>query len=173
MRSHVRSFMVSLGAIAWIGGGLPLLVFGQMGQMAEPTEHGTKTVGGLEITLLTAPPLAQAQMAKMMPGMSEMKGMGRMGGMQQAPSMAAMGGQPTHWIGVVVRDLKDDRVMPGLEITLIAQKGGWTRNVTLMPMPGSYGSNITLLSRASYEIRARISPPGRPPVEAGFDLEYR
>lgn len=197
MRRDVRLFIASLVAAAWVGSGWPPFASSQMGpmggqapgppdQMAEPTEHGRKTLGGLEITLLTAPPLSPDQMAKMMPGMGEMKGMGPMGGMQQMPSpgsmkkrmgpmqgMGGMEGQPTHWIGVLVRDLKDDRVMPGLEITLTAQKGGWARNVTLMPMPGSYGANIALPSRGGYEVHVRISLTGRPPVEAAFDLDYR
>lgn len=132
----------------------------------EPTEHGTKQAGGLAVTLLSAPPLSPEAMQKMMPGMGGMKGMQGMG------SMMAMGaGQPTHWIGVVVRDLKDDRVVPGLPITLTARKDGLSRTVTLMWMPGSYGANISLPEKGHYAVTVSIARPGQP-VSLVFDFEY-
>jgi len=155
--------------------------------MAEPTEHGTKTVGGLEITLVAAPPLSQEQMAKMMPGMGEMKGMGPMGGMQQMPpmgpmkkgmapmkGMGPMGSQPTHWIGVIVRDAKTDAAVQNLPITLTARKGQWIQTVNLMPMPGSYGANITLPEKGTYDIAVKVNraAPGKP-VEASYNFTFK
>ena len=198
MRSDIRLFIASLVASAWLTSGWPPLASSQMGpmgrqapspmsQMAEPTEHGTKTVGGLEITLVAAPPLSQEQMAKMMPGMGEMKGMGPMGGMQQMPpmgpmkkgmapmkGMGPMGSQPTHWIGVIVRDAKTDAAVQNLPITLTARKGQWIQTVNLMPMPGSYGANITLPEKGTYDIAVKVNraAPGKP-VEASYNFTFK
>lgn len=138
----------------------------------EPTEHGTKQAGGLAVTLLSAPPLSPEAMQRMMPGMGGMQGMGGM--MRGMPGMGGMGeteARPTHWIGVVVRDLKDSRVVQGLSITLTAQKGSEARTVTLMPMPGSYGANISLPEKGRYAVTAIIARPGQP-VDLAFDFEY-
>lgn len=136
----------------------------------EPTEHGTKQAGGLAVTLLSAPPLSPEAMQKMMPGMGGMKGMQGMEGMM--PGMGGMGApQPTHWIGVVVRDAKTDGVVQGLQVTLTALKGGVTRTVKLMPMPGSYGTNISLPEKGRYTVTVSIARPGQP-VSLAFDFEY-
>lgn len=198
MRKEFSLLSVGLVAIALIGSAWPPLASSQMGlmggqrpgpmgQMAEPTEHGTKTVGGLEITLVAAPPLSQDQMARMMPGMGEMKGMGPMGGMQQMPpmgpmkkgmapmkGMGPMGGQPTHWIGVIVRDAKTDAAVQNLPITLTARKGQWIQTVNLMPMPGSYGANITLSEKGTYEIAVKVNraAPGKP-VETSYNFTFK
>ncbi len=202
MSAHVTSLLVGLAVIAWVGGAQAPPAFSQMGQMggqprgpmgqmAEPTEHGTKTVSDLEITLLAAPPLSPGQMAKMMPempqGMGEMKGMGPMGGMQQMPpmgpmkkgmgsmqGMGPMGGQPTHWIGVIVRDAKTDAAVRDLPITLTARKGQWTQTVNLMPMPGSYGANITLPGRGTYEVTVKINRAApEASAEASYDFTFK
>ncbi|MBI2001627.1 MAG: iron transporter [candidate division NC10 bacterium] len=160
MRKDVWLFLVSLLASACIGSGWPTPASGQTGPMGgprpgpmpqtvEPTEHGTKTVGDLEITLVSALPLSQEQMAKMMPGI------GPMGGMPAMPSM----GPATHWIGVIVHSLKDGRVVPDLQITLTAQKRRLSRTVTLMPMPGSYGANISLPEKGRYKVTVTIARP--------------
>ncbi|MBI3120650.1 MAG: hypothetical protein HYZ03_00030, partial [candidate division NC10 bacterium] len=136
MGRDVRLLVASLAVITWVGGVRLPSAYAQMApmggqaagttvQMAEPTEHGTRTVGGLEVTLLTAPPLTQEQMAKMMPGM--MQGMGGMQG------MGAMAGQPTHWIGIVLRDANSDAVVRNLPISLTARKDQWMQTVNLMP----------------------------------------
>jgi len=174
MRRDVRLLVASLAVVTWVGGARLPSAYTQMGpmggqaagtraRMAEPTEHGTRTVGGLEITLLTAPPLAQEQMAKMMPGM--MQGMGGMQG------MGAMGGQPTHWIGVIVRDVREDGVVPDLQITLAARKDGLARTVTLMPLPGSYGANISLPEKGRFNVTVTITRPGQP-LNVPFDFDY-
>lgn len=173
MRKGSSLLPASLVAIALIGGGWPPGASGEMGpmggqppgpmgQMADPTEHGTKTIGGLEITLVSAPPLSREQMAKMMPGM------GPMGGMPAMPSM----GPATHWIGVIVRDVKEDRVVPDLQIRLTAQKGGLSRTVTLMPMPGSYGANISLPERGRYMVTVTIARPVSA-LTVTFELENK
>lgn len=140
-----------------------------------PTEHGTKQVGGLEVTLLSASPLSPEEVQQMMPGMGGMGGMQGMGGMMRGmPGMGGMGGAeapPTHWIGVIVWDLKDDRAAPSLPITLTAQKGGLTRTVTLMAMRGSYGANINLPEKGHYTATVSIARPGQP-VSVVFDFEY-
>lgn len=139
----------------------------------EPTEHGTKQVGGLEVTLLSAPPLSPADMQRMMPGMGGMGGMQGMGGMMRGKPEMGMGerpAEPTHWIGVVVRDL-NDRAMQDLDITLTAKRSGLTRTVKLMPMPGSYGANISLPEKGRYAVRIAIARPERP-VDATFDFDY-
>lgn len=172
MGRDVRLLVASLAVITWVGGVRLPSAYAQMApmggqaagttvQMAEPTEHGTRTVGGLEVTLLTAPPLTQEQMAKMMPGM------GPMGGMPAMPSM----GPVTHWIGVIVHSLKDGRVVPDLQITLTAQKRRLSRTVTLMPMPGSYGANISLPEKGRYKVTVSIALPGQP-LSVAFDFDY-
>ncbi len=198
MRKEFSLRSVGLVALALIGSAWPPLASsqmgpmggqrpGSMGQMAEPTEHGTKTVGGLEITLVAAPPLSQDQMARMMPGMGEMKGMGPMGGMQQMPpmgpmkkgmapmkGMVPMAGQPTHWIGVIVRDAKTDAAVQNLPITLTARKGQWIQTVNLMPMPGSYGANITLPEKGTYEIAVKVNRAASgKPVEASYNFTFK
>ncbi len=141
-----------------------------------PTEHGMKQADGLEVTLLSAPPLSAEQMQKMMPGMGGMGGMPGMGGMMQGmPQMGGMGGAevpPTHWIGVIVRDMKDDRVVADLPITLTARKAEITRTVKLMPMPGSYGANISLPEKGRYMMTVTITRAGQPAqITFGFDYQ--
>lgn len=87
-----------------------------------PTAHGTKQADGLEVTLISVPPLSPEEMQRMMPGMGGMGGMQGMGSMMRGmPGMGGGEAPPTHWIGVLVRDLKDDRVVRGLPITLTAR----------------------------------------------------
>ncbi len=137
----------------------------------QPTEHGTKRVDGLEVTLLTAPPLSSAQMQQMMRNGGGMKGMGGMMGGQQG--MAGMpGGVPTHWIGVIVRDLNDDRAVQDAAVTLTAKKDGVTRTVKLMPMPGSYGANVTLPERGRYTVTVIIGQGGQR-REVAFPFDYQ
>jgi hypothetical protein len=158
---------------------LPVTVAAQ-----EPIEHGTKQADGLEITLLSRPPLSPAEMQQPTPGMGGMGGMQGMGGMMRGmqgmegvrgmPGTGSMGGgaaQPTHWIGVVVRDLRDDRVLQNLQVALSARKGGVTRTVQLMPMPGSYGAHISLPEKGRYNVLVGISRPGRP-LNVAFELNY-
>lgn len=146
-----------------------------------PTEHGRKQADGVEVTLLSAPPLSPAEMQQTMPGTGGMGGMqgesgtqGMGGMMRDMPRMGGMGGaqtQPTHWIGVVVRDLKEDRVVPGLQVTLAAQKGGLIRTVTLMPMPGSYGAHISLPEKGRYMVTVTLAPSGHP-LNVAFEFDY-
>lgn len=89
--------------------------------------------------------------------------------------MGGMGGaeaKPTHWIGVVVRDLKDDRVVSDLDVTLTAQKGSLTRTVKLMPMPGSHGTHIGLPEKGRYTVTVVIARPANP-VKVAFELDYK
>jgi hypothetical protein len=140
------------------------------------TEHGTQHADGLEITLISAAPLSPEQMQQMMRGMggrSGMKGMGgMMSGMPGRGGMAGAEGPPTHYIGVLVSDLKDARVVHGLQVTLTARKDGLTRTVTLMPMPGSYGANISLPEKGRYTVTVTIARPENP-VSVAFDFEYQ
>lgn len=114
----------------------------------------------------------------MMPGMSGMGGMQEMmrgmrgmeGMMRGMPGMGA--GAPTHWIGVFVRDLKEDRVVQGLQITLTARKGDVARTATLMPMRGSYGANISLPEKGRYTVTVAIARPENP-VSVAFDFDYQ
>lgn len=126
----------------------------------EPTVHGTKQVDGLEVTLLSALPLSPEEMQKLMPGMGSMQGMQQM--MRGMPGMGPAEGQPTHWIGVIVRDVKDDRVVQGLEITLTPRRDNVAQGVTLMPMPGSYGANISLPEKGRYTVTVTIAQPEKP-----------
>lgn len=148
-------------------------------------EIGTRQVDGLEVTLLSAPP---TEMRQPMPGMSGMQGMGGgtqgMGGMRGTggmmgkgsgmgmPGMGTGGSQtePTHFLGVVVRDAGQDATVRGLRITLTARKGAWSQTVRLMPMPGSYGAHMTLPEQGRYAITVTIDRPGRP-AEATFELD--
>lgn len=167
---HVRAIL-AMCAMAGLTAFLPAAASAQ-----EPTEHGTKVVGGLEITLLSRPPLSPAEAQQMMPGMGGMGGMQGMGGMMRG--MQGMEGmmrgmaQPTHWIGVVVRDLKDNGVVPDLQVTLTAQKGALTRSVKLMSMPGSYGAHISLPEKGQYAVTAAIARPGQP-LQVAFELDYK
>jgi len=137
----------------------------------EPTVHGTTQVGGLEVTLLSSAPLSPQEMQKAMPGMGGMGGMERMQEMMRGmPGMGGTEAQLTHWIGVVVRDLKDDRVVQGLDITLTAQKGMLTRTAKLMPMPGSYGANIGLPEKGRYTVTVTVARPGQP-LTVPFEFE--
>jgi len=95
-----------------------------------------------------------------------------MGDMPGMGGMAGAEGPPTHYIGVLVSDLKDGRVMHGLHVTLTARKDGLTRTVTLMPMPGSYGANIRLLEKGRYTVTVTIARPENP-VRVAFDFEYQ
>ncbi|MBI2154198.1 MAG: hypothetical protein HYU24_10905 [Candidatus Rokubacteria bacterium] len=142
----------------------------------EPTVHGSKQADALEIALLTSPPLSPEEMQQTMPGMG---GTGAMQGMPQMmrgmPGMGGMRGeadQPTHWIGVIVRDLKDDRMVQGLDITLTAQKGQLTRTVALMAMPGSYGANISLPEKGRYTVTVTIDRPGQP-ARVAFEFDSK
>ncbi len=168
------SRLEALVAIFAIAGCLAVLPTAALAQ--GPIEQGTKQVGGLEVTLLSAPPLSPAEMQQMMPGMGGMGGMQGMGSMMRGmPGMGGMGGgpaQPTHWIGVIIRDLKDGRVVPDLKITLSAQKDGLTRNAALMPMPGSYGANISLLEKGRYLVTITIGRQGQP-LQVAFEFDYR
>jgi len=150
---------------------------------SEPTEHGMKQAGGLAVTLLSAPPLSPEEMQRMMPGMSGgMQGMGGMpggnlGGMMGGKGMGGMmsgqgQGAPTDWIGVVVRDVKDDRAVQDLDITLVATKGGLTRTAKLMPMPGSYGANISLPEKGRYTVTITVARPGQP-VSVAFPFDHK
>lgn len=150
---------------------------------SEPTEHGMKQAGGLEVTLLSAPPLSPEEMQRMMPGMSGgMQGMGgmpggNMGGMMGGKGMGGMmsgqgQGAPTDWIGVVVRDVKDDRAVQDLDITLVATKGGLMRTAKLMPMPGSYGANISLPEKGRYTVTITVARPGQP-VSVVFPFDHK
>jgi hypothetical protein len=158
--------LARLSVVVW----LALLAAASSAQ--EPADYGTKRAGGLEITLLAAPPLTAEQMQKMMPGMGGMPGMPSMGGMPGMGKMEGMQGQPTHWIGVFVRDAKTDAAMQNLDITLTAQKGDVSRTVTLMPMPGSYGANISLPEKGQYHMRVRVNRPEQP-VQVDFEFVYQ
>jgi len=153
----------------------------QAPETREPTEHGTKQAGGLEVTLVSTPPLSAEAMQRMMPGMSGgTQGMGGiqggMGGMMGGKGMGGMmsgqgQGAPTHWIGVIVRDVKEDRVVQDLDITLTAKKGGLGWTAKLMPMPGSYGANISLPEKGLYTVTVTIVRPGQP-VSVGFPFNH-
>lgn len=165
-----------------IAGGL-LALLPMTAPAQDVTEHGTKRAGGLEITLLSRPPLSATEMQETVPGMGEMRGMQGMGSMMRGMEgmegmMGRMGGmgraeaQPTHWIGVVVRDLKDDRVVPDFQITLTTRKGSLIKTVKLMPMPGSYGAHISLPEKGRYAMTVAIARPGQP-VEVAFEFDYK
>lgn len=166
-------------AMATVVSVLPATAPGQ-----EPTEHGTKRAQGLEVTLLSAAPLSPADMQRMMSGMGGTGGMGGMAGqsgmqgmggmMRGMPGMGGMGAgeaQPTHWIGVIVRDMRGGRVVPDLDVSLAVRKGAVTRTVKLMPMPGSYGANIGLPEKGRYSVLVAIARPGDP-LNVAFDLDY-
>ncbi len=175
---HVMRRMAS-GALATL---VILGVFtaGARGQMMpparEPVEHGTMRAGDLEVTLLTAPPISPEQIRQHMPAMGTMQGKGGMQGMggMRGPmgSLGGADGPPTHWIGVIVRNAKDDGVVPNADVTLTAKKGEVTRTVKLMPMPGSYGANINLPEKGRYAVTVRVVDGGRA-HNAAFDLDYR
>lgn len=144
---------------------------------ASVKELGSKTSGGLEITLVSAPPRSQEEMKEMMKqmGQKEMqnmmkeKGMGGvmgMGGMMEIPSEPA-----THWLGVIVLDSKTKKFVPNLKVSLTA-KGKVTRKVDLMSMPGSYAQNISLPS-GKYDITVKVDFPQekKKAVEVRFKLE--
>jgi hypothetical protein len=95
-----------------------------------------------------------------------------MSGMPAMGGMAGVEAPPTHYIGVLVSDLKDSTVEHGLQITLTARKAGLTRTVTLMPMPGSYGANISLPEKGRYTVAVTIARPENP-VSIAFDFEYQ
>lgn len=170
-RIHV---MLMIGAMAG------LLAVASAGALAqEATEVGSQRSDDLEITLLSAPPLSPSEMERMMRGMGGMQGPSGMQGMKGMkggmPSMGGMGGgegQATHYIGVIVRDVKADRVVHGLDLTLTAQNGGVTRTVKLMPMPGSYGANVSLPRKGTYVVTVTIARPGQP-AAAAFEFVYK
>jgi len=149
------------------------------GNQGEPVEHGTKRVGGLEVTLLSAAPLSAEDLERMMSGMGGSGGMPATGGMsgmggpmRGMPGAGGMGTaeRPTHWIGVVVRDVKTDRMVPDLDVTLTARKGGLSRAVKLMPMPGSYGANLGLPEKGRYTVTVTLVRAGaRHTVDFEFD----
>lgn len=98
-----------------------------------------------------------------------------MGGMQGMSGMRGMRGDEgklTHWIGVIVRDAKDGGVVPNADVTLTAKKGDLTRTVKLMPMPGSYGANISLPGKGRYAVMVRVAHAGQA-QNAAFDLDDR
>lgn len=169
--------MKYLGAILTLVGIAGLLaVLPAASAAQEPTVHGSKQADGLEIALLTSPPLSPEEMQKTMPGMG---GTGATQGMQQMmrgmPGMGGMRGeadQPTHWIGVIVRDLKDDRMVQGLDITLTAQRGQLTRTVTLMAMPGSYGAHISLPEKGRYAVTVTIARSPKP-LKVALEFENK
>ncbi len=173
---HVRAIL-AMFAMAGLTAFLPAAASAQ-----EPTEHGTKVVGSLEITLLSRPPLSPAEMQQMMPGMGGMQGMEGMmrdmqgmEGMRGMPGMGGMCGgeaRPTHWIGVVVRNLEDNRVVPDLQVTLTAQKGRLTQTVKLMSMPGSSGAHISLPEKGRYAVTVAIARPGQP-LQVAFEFDYK
>lgn len=156
---ETRSFLTTI-FVAW------LTVLAGTSSAQEPAEYGTKTAGGLEITLLAAPPLTGEQIQQMMPGMKRTPGMPGMG------ATGGMAGEPTHWIGVIVLDAKTDAAVQNLDITLTAQQGSLSQTVTLMPMPGSYGANISLPEKGPYRVRVRVNRPDQP-VQVEFDLAYQ
>lgn len=163
-----KRFLIQLGLL------LALISYGAPSTAAERAavkEIGTKTSGGLEVTLISAPPRSQAQMKEMMKqtGKAEMKQMMEqkgMGGMMEMPSEPA-----THYIGVIIRDPKTQKVLPNLKVTLTA-KGPVAREVEFMSMPGSYAQNISLPA-GQYEVLVRIDfPKGeRKPVEVRFQMK--
>lgn len=127
-------------------------------------EIGEKKAGGLEVTLVSAPPRSMEEMKKMMNQMGpEMKKMMRQGmkGMEE----------PTHWLGVVILNSKTKKFVPDLKVTLTA-KGPVTQNVDLMPMPGSYAQNISLPS-GRYDILVTIASnkEKKQPVEVRFEMK--
>lgn len=126
-------------------------------QGAQIKEIAKKVSGGLEVTLISAPPLSQEELKKL--------GMGGMG-MMEMPSEPA-----THYLGVIIRNQKNQKVIPDLKVTLTA-KGSVARRVELMSMPGSYAQNISL-PRGRYEIIVKIDFPQekRKPVEVRFQME--
>lgn len=181
MMNSCSQMMAQMGGM----GGMAPQARTQPPRTSEPTEHGMKQAGGLEVTLLSAPPLSPEEMQRMMPGTSGgMQGMGgmpggTMGGMMGGKGMGGMmsgqgQGAPTHWIGVVVRDVKDDRAVRDLDITLVATKGGLMRTAKLMPMPGSYGANISLPEKGRYTVTITITVarPGQP-VSVAFPFDYK
>ncbi len=168
-RIHV---MLTVGTMAGL---LAVLSSGALAQ--EATEVGSQRSDDLEVTLLFAPPLSPSEMQRMMRGMGGMGGMqgpsgmqgmkGMMGGM---PSMGGGESRATHYIGVVVRDVKADRIVQGLDVTLATVKDGVTRIVKLMP--GSYGANISLPEKGIYVVTVTIARPGRP-VAVAFEFAYK
>lgn len=126
-------------------------------QGAQIKEIAKEVSGGLEVTLISAPPLSQEELKKL-----GMGGMGMMG-MPSEP--------PTHYLGVIVRDRKTQKVVQNLKVTLGA-KGAVTRKVDLMSMPGSYAQNISL-PRGKYDITVKIDFPQekKKPVEVRFKME--
>lgn len=167
---HIRAILAILGTAGLIA------ATGAAVTAQGPTEHGVKQADGMEVTLLSAPPLSAEQTQKMMPGMDGMGGTPGMGGMMQGkPQMGSMGGAevpPTRWIGVIVRDMKDDRVVADLPITLAARKGKITRIVKLMPMAGSYGAHISLPEKGRYMVTVTITRAGQP-SQVTFGLDYQ
>lgn len=134
-------------------------------------EIGKKTSGGLEITLVSAPPRTQEETKKMMEqmgqtGMKEMMKEKGMGDTMEMPSEPA-----THWLGVIVLNSKTQRFVPNLKVTIMAT-GPVTRNVELMSMPGSYAQNISLPS-GRYDIIVRIDFPKdqKKPIETRFKMK--
>ena len=128
-------------------------------QSAAIKEIGKKVSGGLEVTLLSAPPLTQAETKKTMMGTGGM-------GMMEMPSEPA-----THYLGVIIRNQKTQKVISDLKVTLTA-KGPVTRKAELMSMPGSYAQNISL-PPGRYDIIVKIDSPKekRKPVEVRFQME--
>lgn len=124
-------------------------------------EIGKKIAGRIEVTLIADRPRTQAELKEMMRQM----GMGMMG-MVEMPSEPA-----THYLGVIIRNQKTQKVIPNLKVTLTA-KGPVTRKIELMSMPGSYAQNISL-APGKYDIIVRIDFPQekRKPVEVRFRMQ--
>ncbi len=178
MRGTVSAGLTGLLLLAAVAAGAQPMP-GMPAKQGEPVEHGTRRAGGLEVTLLSAPPLSADEIQRMMsgmggaggkPGMGAMPGTG--GPMRGMPGPGGLGTAepPTHWIGVVVRDVRTDRVVPDLDVTLTARKGGLSRAVKLMPMPGSYGANLSLPEKGRYSVIVTLVRVGaRHTVDFEFD----
>lgn len=171
MRRGIGTLSVSLSIVLLLGAGGVGFAGGSQTEQAEPTPHGTKRVDGLEVTLLSSPPLSPGEIQRMMRGGGGMGGM--MGGATSPGQKGMMGPEaPTHWIGVIVWDVSDDRVVQGADVTLMAKKGEITRTAKLMPMPSSYGANISLPEKGRYTITVSVARAGRP-ENVSFDFDYQ
>lgn len=163
-RRRLRILVFVVGAL------LPGPLWSTPGQAQPPevAEVETKTVKGLEVTLVVAPPLSPEEMARWMGGM----GMEEM--MPGMPGMRPMMPKPTHYMGAIVRDGKTGRVLQGLKVMLEAQSGDAVVERPLMAMPGSYAHNIALPKKGRYIVVVRVERPvPAEPVEVSFDFEYR
>jgi len=139
-----------------------------LAQQEEPQEVATRVAGGLEITLVVAPPLTEEQMAKMMEAMEARESRKGMEGMPM-PGMT-----PTHYLGVIITDQKTGKVVKGLSVTLTAKGQGVVRKRSFVQMPGSYAHNISLPAKGMYRITIKIEGfPLKKPLVVPFDFEYK